>query len=204
MIFEKTMSFFAAILGYFVLEIICWQLNQGDFHQHQLIYIVGNSLIVLLLFYVITKGKIAGLRLPSWSDLGLVVLAFMALFLFDVVYTNVISFQSGAAREVHDTIVQGISLSFFIDVCFFGPIREEILTRGFLQKGVCNNSWLGLLLAATYFSVLHGPENIATFLYYGVMGMTLGWLHKKSDNLVLPILLHIAWNSMVMFFVLRH
>lgn len=204
MFFEKTMSFFAGTLGAVIINILCWQLNQGDFHQHELFYIVANILICALLFYAILKGKIATLRLPSWSELGLAIVVFIGMFLFMAFYIPLIHFQSGSSSQIHDITATGISLSFFLEASLFGPIREEIFMRGFLQKGVFNHNWWGLLISSILFSLPHGPETIAAFFYYAVMGFGYGWAYKKSDNLLIPILLHIAWNGLFMLIDLFH
>ncbi|MGT2716336.1 CPBP family intramembrane glutamic endopeptidase [Streptococcus respiraculi] len=196
MFFEKTMSFFAGTLGAFIINILCWQLNQGDFHQHELFYIVANILICALLFYAILKDKIATLRLPSWLELGLAAVVFVGMFLFMALYLPLVHSQSGASSEIHAITATGISLSFFLEASLFGPLREEIFIRGFLQKGVFNHNWWGLLLSSAFFSILHAPLNVAAFVYYAVMGLAYGWAYKKSDNLLIPILLHITWNGL--------
>lgn len=197
MFFERTMSFFAGTLGPIVLGIILLQLSQGDFRQHQLLYIVVNILIIALLFYAILRGKIATLQVPRLRELALAVVVFGGVLLFVLIYSPLIHFESRAASESHRLLANSLNLSFLLEIALFAPIREEIWMRGFLQKGAFRNSWWGLLIASSFFSILHAPANIATFIYYEVMGFADGWAYKKSDNLAIPILLHIAWNSLV-------
>ena len=81
----------------------------------------------------------------------------------------------------------------------FGPILEEFVFRGILQGAVFENSWLGLILTASLFSFLHAPYDVPSSIYYLFGGLMLGFAYKKSQNLSVPILVHICYNCLSFF-----
>lgn len=58
---------------------------------------------------------------------------------------------------------------------------------------------LGLALTASLFSFLHAPYNVPSFFYYLFGGLMLGFAYKKSQNLSVPILVHICYNCLSFF-----
>lgn len=73
-------------------------------------------------------------------------------------------------------------------------IMEEIVFR----YGLCgtlarNNKKTALILSAIIFGVVHG--NIIQAVYATVLGLIMGMLYLKYENLIYPIIVHIAINS---------
>ena len=119
--------------------------------------------------------------------------------LVNIGYYSFFTVSSGAGYQHLEATSTGISLSFIASVTVFGPILEEFVFRGILQGAVFENSWLGLVLTASLFSFMHAPYDFPSFFYYLFGGLMLGFAYKKSQNLSVPILIHICYNCLSFF-----
>lgn len=116
--------------------------------------------------------------------------------------------------------VLSFSLFFFLPYVLIALIliafqitAEEVFFRSYLLHGLTRlfrYRWLGILLQATLFGVLHGanPEVtsyglLTTMPFYIGIGLLLGWLSYRSKGLEIALGLHFANNlyatSMVTF-----
>lgn len=81
-----------------------------------------------------------------------------------------------------------------LDVVILGPIIEEIIFRGLminiLRKKV-NYIW-AIAISAVLFGIWHGI--LIQGVYTAIMGIILGYVYIKTDNLFYPILIHMGNN----------
>ena len=82
------------------------------------------------------------------------------------------------------------------------PIFEEMVFRRSLY-GLIKHKWLFILLSGLSFGLLHviGNYNSALdFLYvipYGAMGCCFAYLLSKTNNITLPIIIHMLHNTIL-------
>jgi len=81
------------------------------------------------------------------------------------------------------------------------PIFEEMLFRGFLLPLLVRSMgpWLGILLTALLFALLHGPEYHwawQSVLLIGVAGAAFGYVRYKTKSTTAAFLMHSAYNAM--------
>jgi len=86
-----------------------------------------------------------------------------------------------------------IYLAFFAIV--LAPVAEEFVFRGVLypyfnQRGFHKLAWIGVNLV---FAFIHG--NAADFIPLFVLALALTWLYETTDNLLMPIFAHAAFNA---------
>jgi len=122
--------------------------------------------------------------------------------LVSISYHAFFSVASGASAQHLEETSRGLSLSFIVSVTVLGPIQEELIFRGLLQGAVFDNSWLGLVLTSSLFSFMHGPSNVASFIFYLLGGLLLGFAYKKSQNLWISTLVHMFYNSLPLLYYL--
>jgi membrane protease YdiL (CAAX protease family) len=77
-------------------------------------------------------------------------------------------------------------------------VVEEVAFRGVLQTRLSKilTQKEALLLQAALFSVLHLSP--AIFVSHFVMGLLLGWVRMKTGHIYYGMLLHMAWNALVL------
>lgn len=89
-----------------------------------------------------------------------------------------------------------ISPLFIIIPALIAPILEEIIFRkiifGVLYKRM--NFFFAALISALIFAIIHGePEHT---LIYASMGFVFAFVYVKTKRILVPILVHIAMNSL--------
>lgn len=155
-----------------------------------------------------TRADIGLQRLPSWKDLGVAPLAFIAYFILSAVLLIVaqhtlpfIDFQ-----QVQDTgfgqLGSRLELTLaFITLVIIAPVAEEILFRGYLfgklRKAV--PLWLAILLTSLLFGTVHGQWNVGidTFALSVVMCLAVVW----TKSLWPAILVHMLKNGLAFYFL---
>ena len=85
-------------------------------------------------------------------------------------------------------------------------IGEEMLFRGVIQAaatagiGGQRGVWLGLLISAMLFGMLH-PMTPAYALLAGLIGLYLGWLWLASGNLFSPVIAHGLYDFVAILYL---
>ncbi|RSK87587.1 CPBP family intramembrane metalloprotease [Pandoraea apista] len=84
------------------------------------------------------------------------------------------------------------------------PIVEEFVFRGCLLGGLTRHMsfFASNLWQAVIFATAH--VDARRFVFYVLIGLTAGWLAKKTRGLAAPILLHAAVNTIFVVLVLSH
>lgn len=165
---------------------------------------VGNSvlfigfeiLLALALYLLGKKLNIFAIRKLNTNDWLIYISGFVA-HLFSLGLTEFIEISSGSTR--FDGAVDEFAPIYLMYGCVFAPIMEEVIFRGFIQKGSFNNSYPGIVVAATIFSLMHRPDNFLSFIPYFLTGLILGYMVRRSDQLGPAILLHITINTLPTF-----
>jgi uncharacterized protein len=97
--------------------------------------------------------------------------------------------------EENDTVALGI---FLFTAAVAAPIFEEFLFRGFLLPSLTKYlpSWGAIATSSLIFATAH--LSLSEVLPLTVLGSVLGFVYVRSGNLLAPMLLHSAWNSVTM------
>lgn len=95
-------------------------------------------------------------------------------------------------------------LMIVITTILISPLLEEIVFRGVLFEEIRNNidSKYAIIISAILFAIIHG--NITQGIYALIVGLYLGYLKSKFDNIIIPITVHILMNivALVMRYVI--
>jgi uncharacterized protein len=87
-------------------------------------------------------------------------------------------------------------------------VGEEMLFRGVIQAGVTaeiggtQGVWLGLLVAAALFGLLH-PVTPTYALLAAIIGLYLGWLWLACGNLLVPIVAHGVYDFLALICLVK-
>lgn len=146
----------------------------------------------------ITRFCSLGIRRPvkwEWAYIPLgVVLAFVWLLGSLIVIQNVFGFE----RTMLTSLSRGVRLSRVVTlVVLLGP-AEELIFHGVIQRSLEDviGLWPAILLGGMLFGVTHfDPAAVSNgdLLFYGAQGgfgAIAGWIYARTDNLVVPALVH--------------
>ena len=198
-IFNKCHAFCFGFLVLIIVITVPYTINHGDFFQNESALIIVSFLVTSLSVVYARKFDMISFGMLSKKQLLLFIVTFLLSVLETLVYIRFFAVSSGAGVQHLAEVSRGISLSLILTTSVFGPIQEELIFRGLLQGAVFDNSWLGLVLTASLFSFLHAPYDVPSFIYYLFGGFMLGFVYKKSQNLSVPILVHICYNCLSFF-----
>jgi membrane protease YdiL (CAAX protease family) len=172
--------------------------NLPEFYVAIIISAIAVSILTLLvtrLMVMKNPVKYLGLKtIPSeqikWFLISIVGLIVGIIF---IEYTGI----KPTALITAETYNKKVLL--ILGLVFFGPFIEELLFRGFLLKRMSSllsqkMQWLAILITAILFAGLHLQYNLIAMAYILVVGIFLGIMKLKTDNLWFPLSFHILGN----------
>ncbi len=89
-------------------------------------------------------------------------------------------------------------------IALLAGLGEEMLFRGIIQQGLQGwlGPWPGLLLASFVFGAAHWVSR--TYMVFAcLMGLYLGLLYWRTDNLLVPIIVHALYDFIALRLLLR-
>jgi len=89
-------------------------------------------------------------------------------------------------------------------IALLAGLGEEMLFRGIIQQGLQGwlGPWPGLLLASFVFGAAHWVSR--TYMIFAcLMGLYLGLLYWRTDNLLVPIIVHALYDFIALRLLLR-
>lgn len=137
-------------------------------------------------------------QIMLWSILGLF-LAFFAQYVSGLIETQILGIEAGSENT---NMIMDITRKlpiFLIVPAIIAPILEEIVFRkiifGSLYKRM--NFFLAAIVSSFIFGIIHGePQHI---LIYGSMGFVFAFLYVQTKRIIVPIIVHAAMNTIVVF-----
>lgn len=158
---------------------------------------------LLIAVFIRLKGGISfaeyvGFKKPGWKSILGSVLVFIILLLVVTYVSNYAGDQGDSefGAELYRSSVFPPLL--WLAIVFLGPFFEELFFRGFLFAGL-RASKLGVIativLTSLLWAVLHLQYGLFGISQILVMGIVLGTVRHKTNNLWSPLLIHILWNG---------
>ena len=101
-------------------------------------------------------------------------------------------------RELLGTLPIYMTLS----ACLIGPFEEEMIFRK-IFRDVIDNKTIYIIASGLVFGLLHvvGVSNslveMLYFIPYGILGGTFAYMYTKTDNIWIPILVHVIHNTLL-------
>jgi membrane protease YdiL (CAAX protease family) len=87
---------------------------------------------------------------------------------------------------------------FFLTAAVAAPLFEEVLFRGFLLPSLTRYVSVGWAIALSSFIFAAAHLSLSEILPLTLLGAVLGFVYTRSRNLLSPMVLHSAWNSVTM------
>lgn len=156
---------------------------------------------VVLFWKVLDKRPIRDIGLKnikkSFKELSLGLL-FGAISMSIVFFILILT---GSAKVTTSFSNPNFSMSLITSLILFifVGINEEMFARGYCIKVLeqTNKKWVPLIVSSAIFSIMHGINpgvTILSLLNIFLVGILLGYMFIKTNNLWLPIGYHITWN----------
>ena len=171
-------------------------------YLNDIIYIV----IILLLYKKEIKEGIDDLK-NNFSNRALLSVKCWALGCILMVMSSVIinyflSQNAPLNEQIIRTNIKKAPIYMIFTCSFVAPILEEMTFRQSLY-GLIKNKWIFIISSGAIFGLLHvigSYNNILNLLYiipYGVMGSCFAFLLSKTNNITLPIIIHMIHNTIL-------
>jgi uncharacterized protein len=144
-----------------------------------------------------------GLRpTPVWRALGWMAVAFLAFYVFTVVWVAIVGANADDTKltdelGVDRSTVALLAAAFLVSVV--APIAEEFFFRGFFFGALRNwkGVWPAAIITGLVFGAIHiGSAEVALLLPLAFFGFTLCLLRERTGSLLPCIVLHCANNSL--------
>lgn len=98
-------------------------------------------------------------------------------------------------QEALKEMANNSMLMTIIYIVIVAPILEEIVFRstiiGLILK---SKKWLGILISASLFTIIHSPTDIQSIYTYASMGIVFGGVYMITKNLKISTTVHILNN----------
>ncbi len=142
------------------------------------------------------KEKSITIALKCWT-FGCVIM-YVSSIIISYINKQDISNNEQAVRES----IKVAPLYMLFSCSFVAPLFEELVFRKSLKELV-KNKWVFIILSGVIFGGLHvigtykNPIDILYIIPYGSMGCAFAYLLSKTDNITLPIMVHMIHNTIL-------
>ncbi|WP_042141883.1 CPBP family intramembrane glutamic endopeptidase [Paucisalibacillus sp. EB02] len=141
-----------------------------------------------------TRSSLFTVDIVLWSILG-VIMAYVAQAVAVTIETNIFGMEPGSENTQGIMNITRTIPLFAIIPAIIAPILEEVIFRkiifGSLYKRT--NFFVAALLSAFIFGIIH--EGLEHILIYASMGFVFAFLYVKTKKILVPIIVHMALNS---------
>jgi membrane protease YdiL (CAAX protease family) len=140
-----------------------------------------------------------GLRWPAWRHLGIALVLLAVLSAASEIILRLLEVENPVSlsdeyREAKEA--DALSL-LWINVVIAAPVAEEILFRGFLQRGWVRSQYgaiPGIVIISAVWAALHFFYGWILCVDIFVMGLLFGWVRWWSGSTIPTILMHAFYN----------
>lgn len=164
-------------------------------------FVIGLIVVLLLLrkatpFTKIERSEPMSVNSSINWAIGGIFLAFVSQIIA-VLVERLLGIESGSENTAHIMqLIRAVPL-VVISSSVLGPILEEIVFRKVIFGTLYNRFpfWVSALISSIIFSLAHQePKHL---IIYAAMGFTFSFLYVKTKRIIVPIVSHVAMNTIV-------
>ena len=154
-----------------------------------------------------TRIELGLSNLPTFVDIGLGLLGFIATILISAFVTNIMSgfdwFDANQAQNIgYNVLNTGFDrIVAFLALVVFAPIAEEIIFRGWLygklRKTIAAPA--AIILVSFLFGFLHGQLNVG--ITVGIMSIAMRVEREMTGTIYASILTHMIKNGIAFWII---
>lgn len=173
---------------------------------YQYLYDLGYELLLVsIIIFIFRKTFIPNLKLfiKDFKKYLDEYFKYWILILVLMLISNIIIAPFATESAVNQQSVVDLLVKYpvviFIEAVFIAPILEELIFRKCLRNIIYFNKPLYIILSGLIFGFMHvmGESTLGGFLYiipYSIPGMVFAYTYVKSDNICVPISIHLIHN----------
>jgi len=197
-------SFITMLLNLFGIDISLLPLI-----PRQIIAIIISLILPTIMFIVYRKELITDIKkikdnYRKYIEISVlaytigIILMVVSNLIIQLCFNQQIAANEQGVRELLSTLPLYMSIS----ACLIGPFEEEMVFRK-IFKDIINNKILFIIISGAVFGLLHVigvSSSLIEMLYfipYGILGGTFAYMYVKTDNIWVPILVHIIHNTLL-------
>ena len=180
--------------------------QQQFFDAYKHVNLFHNILIVII-FTIITfvmewyaciwlKNRLTFSKKLRKKYLFIAIIAGLLTFIFEILINPSVLSNLNEPDVFIDTLRTPLGLILILNLILIGPMLEELLFQGAIQKGVFRklNPWLAIILTAIVFAGAHDITLNKAFLDRFLSGIAFGYVYQKTDDIKMAILAHSITN----------
>lgn len=179
-------------------------LKQVNF-SHNVWMTIIFTIITLVIEWYLCKwagNKLNFRKHVTVKNISISLLAGILSFIVGLLAVLFKSTSSGTKPTIFTaTLKTSMGLGFLIAISsiVIGPILEELLFQGAIQKGFFKklNPWVSILLTAIIFAACHNIALDLNFLSKIIAGVLYGYVYQKTDDIKMAIIAHGTNNLIV-------
>ena len=168
------------------------------------------AMMAVVVWYVwfLETDALVPVRLPDGKAVGLIVGGTIALLGSQFLINQLLQWADFAPGANQAVLAGAGDPTYFlvmipVSLLFVGP-AEELLFRGAVQGRLRQSwgAWPAIVIATVLFGLIHIPGITGGFgaqlsyaLLVGVLGLLLGYLYEYTQNIIVPSLVHGAYNG---------
>ncbi|QIL48088.1 CPBP family intramembrane glutamic endopeptidase [Vagococcus hydrophili] len=118
--------------------------------------------------------------------------------MFNLIVSYLTAASSSKVSNDGGTIEYHSGFLLILGVIILAPILEEIVFRGLMRQLIANK-YNYIVISSLLFSLIHSPENSYLFLGVFISGILFSLSYIKTNNLVIPICIHLINNLVAIF-----
>ncbi len=174
-----------------------------------LCFFINDIIYIITLFFLFKKEIINGLKDLKQNFTERAILSLNCWIVGCVLMTTssvIISFILKQEVSNNEALVrQSIQLApiYMLFTCsVLAPLFEELVFRKSLY-GLIRHKWLFIMISGLGFGLLHvlgsynNPQDFLYIVPYGSMGCAFAYLLTKTNNITLPIIIHMLHNTIL-------
>jgi membrane protease YdiL (CAAX protease family) len=169
-------------------------------------WLVISFSVGLLIILALLKGEIQTRHLNDervskgsailWSIIGVFMAVFAQMFAA-LIEQNLFGISPESENTKTFIEIAKITPIFIVVTSIIAPILEEIVFRKIIFGSFYRkfNFWIAAIFSSLVFAAVHW--DFSHLLVYTAMGMTFAYLYVKTKRILVPIIAHVAMNTLV-------
>ena len=203
--------YFMCQCGFFILILNHFGINYKELSAtyKNIILIIDSLIYVGILLYLFRKEIKFGIndlkkhfKDRAYTAIMCWAIGFLIMGISSIIISYILKEPTSGNEAIIRAEIKKAPIYMIISCCVTAPLFEELLFRK-MPSTILKNKYLFIIFSGLIFGLLHvigtssSPLEYLYIIPYGAMGSSFAYLLYKTDNLTLPILVHMLHNTIL-------